>query len=67
MVIVISRDGISIKNLLIPLASKKGSEGRNLPKDGEFKTQPGEKKFEVKKYSKINKFQPPPSHSLLLL
>ena len=67
MVIVISRDGISIKILLIPLASKKGSEGRNLPKDGEFKTQPVEEKFEVNKNSKINKFQPPPSHSPLPL
>ena len=67
MTTVISRDGISIKILLIPLASKKGSERRNLPKDGEFKTQPVEKKFEVNKNSKINKFQPPPSHSALPL
>ena len=67
MTTVISRDGISINILLIPLASKKGSERRNLPKDGEFKTQPDEKKYEVNKYSKINKFQPPPSHSPLTL
>ena len=38
--IVISGDGISIKILFIPLVSKKGSERRNLPKDGKFKTQP---------------------------
>ena len=67
MTTVISRDGISIKNLLIPLASKKGSERRNLPKDGEFKTQPVEKKYEVYKYRKINKFQPPLSHFPLSL
>ena len=47
---------ISIKILSIP-QEQKGSERRNLPKDGEFKTQPVEKKFEVNKYSKINQFQ----------
>ena len=62
--IVISGDGISIKNFVNPTSFKKGSERRNLPKDGEFKTQPVEKKFEVNKNSKINKFQPPPSHFL---
>ena len=60
--IVISGDGISIKNFVNPTSFKKGSERYNLPKDGEFKTQPVEKKFEVNKNSKINKFQPPPSH-----
>ena len=59
--IVISGDGISIKNFINPTSFKKGSERYNLPKDGEFKTQPVEKKFEVNKYSKINQFQPPPS------
>ena len=61
--IVISGDGISIKNFINPTSFKKGSERCNLPKDGEFKTQPVEKKFEVNKNSKINKFQPPPSGS----
>ena len=59
--IVISGDGISIKNFINPTSFKKGSERCNLPKDGEFKTQPVEKNFEVNKYSKINQFQPPPS------
>ena len=60
--IVISGDGISIKNFINPtIFKKKGSERCNLPKDGEFKTQPVEKNFEVNKYSKINQFQPPPS------
>ena len=54
-------------NFINPTSFKKGSERRNLPKDGEFKTQPVEKKFEVNKNSKINKFQPPPSHSPLPL
>ena len=48
-------------NFINPTSFKKGSEGRNLPKDGEFKTQPVENKFKVDKYSKISKFQPPPS------
>ena len=63
--VVISGSGIQflLKNFVNPTSFKKGSERRNLPKDGEFKTQPVEKKYEVNKYSKINKFQPPPSHS----
>ena len=50
------------QNFVNPTSFKKGSERRNLPKDGEFKTQPVQKKFEVNKNSKINKYQPPPSH-----
>ena len=51
-------------NFINPTSFKKGSERRNLPKDGEFKTQPVEKKFEVNKYSKINNLllPAPPSH-----
>ena len=55
------------QNFINPTSFKKGSKRRNVPKVGEFKTQPVEKKFEVNKYSKINKFQPPPSHSPLPL
>ena len=43
--IVISGDGIFIKNFVNPTNFKKGSKRRNLPKDGEFKTQPIEKKL----------------------
>ena len=43
--IVISGDGTSIKNFVNLTSFKKGSERRNLPKDGEFKTQPIEKKL----------------------
>ena len=49
------------KYFINPTSFKKGSKRRNVPKVGEFKTQPVENKFEVKKYSKINKFQPSPS------
>ena len=60
--IVISGSGIQfLLKFYYPTSFKKGSERRNLPKDGEFKTQPVENKFKVDKYSKINKFQPPPS------
>ena len=57
----------NLKKFFNPTSFKKGSDRRNLPKDGEFKTQPVEKKFEVNKYSKINEFQPPSSYSPLPL
>ena len=66
--IVISGSGIQfLLKFYYPTSFKKGSKRRNVLKVGEFKTQPVEKKFEVNKYSKINKFQPPPSHSPLPL
>ena len=42
----VSRD---FKFFINPTSFKKGSESRSLPKDGEFKTQPVERKFEVNK------------------
>ena len=42
----VSRD---FKYIINPTSFKKGSESRSLPKDGEFKIQPVERKFEVNK------------------
>ena len=53
--IVISGSGIQfLLNFINPTSFKKGSKRCNLLKDGELKTQPVKKKFEVKKNSKIN-------------
>ena len=60
--IVISEDGTSLKILLIPLNSKKVQSDAIYRKMESSKLSQSKKKFEVNKYSKIHKFQPPPSH-----
>ena len=60
--IVISGDGTSLKILLIPLNSKKVQSDAIYRKMESSKLSQSKKKFEVNKYSKIHKFQPPPSH-----
>ena len=61
--IVISGDGTSLKILLIPMNSKKVQRDAIYRKMESSKLSQSKKKFEVNKYSKIHKFQPPPSHS----
>ena len=59
--IVISGDGTSLKILLIPRNSKKVQRDAIYWKMESSKLRQSKKKFEVNKYSKIHKFQPPPS------
>ena len=67
--IVISGDGISIKNFVNPTSFKKGSKRRNLPKDGDSKLSQSKRNLKLTSIAKsansnllLPTSPPPPSH-----